>query len=81
MASQPIEQVMTIAYAALREEIGLRVPVSDQEYFRRIFYTERKKRKDPELDKLILFSPASVKEVFICKKEVEIDDELVKRAR
>ena len=59
-------------------EIGIafRVDGVTREYFRNTLYEAKKLSGDPKFDDLIMFLPGgSVKEeIWICKREVQIDD-------
>lgn len=60
---------------ALDEEIGIAFTVDgiDRKYFISELYEARKQSKDPRLNGLIVFQPNN-NEIWICKKEVEMDD-------
>lgn len=60
---------------AMEQEIGVAVPCEPREQYRNLFYELRKKLavNEPELNGLILFVPARGGEVFICKKQVDLD--------
>jgi hypothetical protein len=62
---------------ALEVEIGIRFVISGVErgYFRNTLYEARKASQDPTLTELIMFLPAAPydNEIWICKKQVEID--------
>jgi hypothetical protein len=62
---------------ALAVEIGIAFKVSgiDRNHFRNTLYEARKQSEDPRYDALILFLPAGncTDEVWICKKEVNLD--------
>lgn len=62
---------------ALEVEIGIAVPFEgvSREYFRNELYAARKTSSDPQLQELIMFLPSAPYEgeVWICKKEVELD--------
>ncbi len=59
------------------EEIGIRFEVAgvDRDYFRNTLYLARDESKDPRLQELIVFLPAPPvdNEIWICKKQVELD--------
>lgn len=62
---------------ALDVEIGIGFTIRGitREYFRNELYAARKASADPRLDGLIMFLPAPPhdNEIWICKKEVELD--------
>lgn len=60
---------------ALEQEIGVGVEASSREHYRNMLYEVRKKLavNEPEFNGLIIFVPANSKEVFICKKQVELN--------
>lgn len=62
---------------ALEVEIGIGFRISGvrRDYFRNTLYEARKAAADPRLDALIMFLPAAPhdNEVWICKKEVELE--------
>jgi hypothetical protein len=62
---------------ALDEEIGIAFKISGvaREYFRNTLYEARKASADPRLNDLIMFLPAGghEDEIWICKKEVELE--------
>lgn len=64
---------------ALETEIGIAFTVSgmDRVNFKVELYQARKLSGNPELHNLIMFIPAAPhdNEIWICKKEVELDDE------
>lgn len=59
-------------------EIGIAFKVSGitREHFRDTLYRARKESGNDELNKLIMFMPGGdhTDEIWICKKEVELDD-------
>lgn len=63
---------------ALELEIGIRFRVSgiNREQFRDYLYTARKESGDPSLQDLMMFLPGgeAVDEIWICKKQVSLDD-------
>lgn len=63
---------------ALDQEIGISFKVSgvDRGYFRNTLYECRKLANDPRLDDIVMFLPAGdhSDEIWLCKKQVELDD-------
>lgn len=63
---------------ALEVEIGIAFRISGvrRDYFRKELYDARKQSQDPRLEALIMFLPAAPHddEIWICKKEVSIND-------
>lgn len=58
---------------ALTCEIGIRIQTTDKAHLTALLYNVRKASGDPRLQSLIILRPNN-DEVWICKKEVEIDD-------
>lgn len=59
---------------ALEQEIGVGVPTSSPREYQNMVSDLRK--EFPEFNSLIVFAPANGTEVFICKKEVSLTDDL-----
>lgn len=59
-------------------EIGIAFRISgvDRGYFRNTLYEARKAANDPRLEEIIMFLPAGdhTDEIWLCKKEVSLDD-------
>jgi hypothetical protein len=62
---------------ALEVEIGIAFIINGvrRDYFRNTMYEARKAAGDPRLEDLIMFLPAAPhdNEIWICKKQVELD--------
>lgn len=81
MTSAPIpltpEHYTTLWFDALREEIGITVPVSDPTKTPSIMYRLYEARKDlgdPRLDCLSIKVPEDASCLYIFKREVDLDD-------
>jgi len=70
VTTRPFAQAQALLDAALEQEIGVAIKPSHQQGAVN-FLTEQRK-KNPKYEGLIIFSPANG-EVFICKREVELD--------
>ena len=68
----PFEYI-PILQAALEQEIGLVVEVTNPKAFRAYLYEARKLADDPRLDEIIFFLPASGDKIFLARKSVELE--------
>lgn len=66
--SEPVDYT-TLWYAALESECGIAIPTEDIKLLRADLYKARELAGDPELDNVIMVTPANGKEVWLCRKE------------
>lgn len=64
--------LLPLWYRALREEIGIAIPTNDKRHLSVQLYKARDQSGDAALQRIILFQP-NVDEVWLCKKEVEME--------
>lgn len=77
MPAPPAETLAAYWDAALAEEIGIRVPCTKPEEFRKDLYALRRSQPNPAWDALMLFIPNlpdDRKEVWIVKKATELPE-------
>ena len=61
-------ELLELLYAALRAELGVRVPTPEPERLRQRLYAERRKAEDPALDVLSFIpDPRGVAELWLVK--------------
>lgn len=60
----------TLWYAALEAENGIRIETDDVKLTRADLYKARELAADPQLDDLIMITPPSGKEVWLCHKRL-----------
>ena len=70
VTSRPFAQAKALLDAALEQEIGIACPTNSQKGAVNLITTER--TANPKYAGLIIFAPTNG-EVFICKREVELD--------
>lgn len=59
--------------AALEQEMGLVIEVTDPQQLRRLLYEARADSGDLRLQEIIMFLPASGDRVFLARKSVELE--------
>lgn len=73
--TQPSDEILlAIWLRSLEAEIGIAITVTQGErrWFVNNLYRVKTKAENPELEKIILFSPPKEDEIFLCKKQTNL---------
>lgn len=67
------DDAIAIFERALEAEIGIAIQTPDPKTYRQELLLARRKLKDPRYDILVTALPAGNKEVFVCKKNADLE--------